>query len=589
MQIGTRNNKTPTGHGDARGSNTITAAGGAVQSLGLLAALSHLRPPPPQAGTALLFLLLPLPIPPAPMRASDSSASSSSAAAMPARHKKRRFTREQLLEHIEILGAISAPLPPTLPPSPPASRTSSPAPGSKRKHASDPDKDADKPKRPRTTIPNGAAPTDRPRQSQPQHRPTNLRTDSAEDGEVRDDAPRPSTTTAATTTATAAAAISSPPSTNALAPIRRPRRGKFDKARVDTMYQNLYGAARLLKYSSEARLHSTYPVSAPEHKPLPNPPPPDSTYHQHGGMIARLEGLDALICFTYASWARDMLRKGCDRKAWEGVLGLMGWWTSRWAPSDSVGERERALLGVIYMLQGFIMGRMVTFANQYTLMPELNKLKTRQEQLAAEAAALAAQSLPFGTNASTPPMLPSPAGTNSANSTPNVKPQQQGPGTSSSGSSLAAPGGAKEPHPAASIAAARLQAAPPATNPVDVPVPVQASFLSTLREHADQDQRARECLMKAQMVLTLPTLLQHFPKTFSRVVHTTLSAADEHEPDIDDDDGELYWPGQAITGEGIGWVCLMGKAMLREIGREYGYMGLSGAVPKPASNAVPKP
>jgi hypothetical protein len=244
------------------------------------------------------------------------------------------------------------------------------------------------------------------------------------------------------------------------------------------------------------------------------------------------------------------------------------------------------------MLQGFIVGRMLAFANQYTIVPELNRLKTRQEQLAAEAAALSAQSQPFGANgnlkASTPPMLPSPAsiGTGSANSTPNAKPSPGAGGPGAGSGSGSGPGsgsgsGAASGSTPSSIAAARLQAAPPATNPADVPVPVQLSFLATVRDHAWQEQQARELLAKAQAPLALPTLRQHFPKTFARMVHTTLGAAEEHEPDLEDDDGELFWPGQALTGEGIGWVCLMGRAMLREIGREYGYQGLSGAVPKP--------
>ena len=60
------------------------------------------------------------------------------------------------------------------------------------------------PKRPRTSSTH----TDRPRQSH-SHRPTNVRTDSAEDGELRDDPSQPAATIPAL----------------AFAPMRRPRRG----------------------------------------------------------------------------------------------------------------------------------------------------------------------------------------------------------------------------------------------------------------------------------------------------------------------------------------------------------------------------
>jgi len=62
---------------------------------------------------------------------------------------------------------------------------------------------------------------------------------------------------------------------------------------------------------------------------------------------------------------------------------------------------------------------------------------------------------------------------------------------------------------------------------------------------------------------------------------STLTPQDEHEPDMEDDEGELLWPGQCVTGEGIGWVCLMGRAMVKEFGKEFGYRGIDGIIPKP--------
>lgn len=68
------------------------------------------------------------------------------------------------------------------------------------------------------------------------------------------------------------------------------------------------------------------------------------------------------------------------------------------------------------------------------------------------------------------------------------------------------------------------------------------------------------------------------------MIHSTFSSHDEHEPDIEDDDGELFWPGQLVTGQGLGWVCTMGKAMIKELGKEFGYRGIDGIIPKPPNS-----
>ena len=88
-------------------------------------------------------------------------------------------------------------------------------------------------------------------------------------------------------------------------------------------------------------------------------------------------------------------------------------------------------------------------------------------------------------------------------------------------------------------------------------------------------------MKKSQETLTLPILREHFPKTFARMVFSTLAYDEEHEPEFEDEEGELFWPDQCITGEGLGWVCLMGKAMISEFGKEIGYLGKEGIVPKP--------
>lgn len=92
-------------------------------------------------------------------------------------------------------------------------------------------------------------------------------------------------------------------------------------------------------------------------------------------------------------------------------------------------------------------------------------------------------------------------------------------------------------------------------------------------------------MTESQRTLTLPIMAKHFPRTFARMMYTSLSASDEIEPDIEDEEGELFWPGQLVAGEGIGWVCTMGKAMIKEFAKGYGYVGLEGVIPKPAQGA----
>ena len=92
-------------------------------------------------------------------------------------------------------------------------------------------------------------------------------------------------------------------------------------------------------------------------------------------------------------------------------------------------------------------------------------------------------------------------------------------------------------------------------------------------------------MRQSQTLLTLRTLSDHFPTTFTRIIHSSLSHNQEYEPDIEDEEGELFWPAAPSTGEGLGWVCLVGKAMIKEFGRDIGYMGYDGVVPKPESSS----
>ena len=220
------------------------------------------------------------------------------------------------------------------------------------------------------------------------------------------------------------------------------------------------------------------------------------------------------------------------------------------------------------------------------------------EKAEMNGSAVAAGQLPLGSQA-TPQMLPSPASiapANSANSTPITNSAGGTPNTDSSSATLVASQSSNLPRSAQPTQTAlpphlvahvpnTSDGRAPSTNMIAAAAKATASFgptfTFTLKEQSGGIVSAGHCMEQAQKFLTLPILARHYPTTFARMVGTSLSAHEEHEPDIEDEEGELFWPGQCVTGEGLGWVCLMGKAMVKEIGRDFGYIGLAGVVPKP--------
>lgn len=212
--------------------------------------------------------------------------------------------------------------------------------------------------------------------------------------------------------------------------------------------------------------------------------------------------------------------------------------------------------------------------------------------------------LQTGKSQGTPPMLPSPASiapTNSANSTPTNR------DGSTPNTAARPPSATRNPPPQQS----RPQV-PPKPNPPFFPLmprrvregpaapplsyleaaskvtePIDVNMIWSLKDLMTTFRSSASSMSEAQQTLNLATLARHFPTTFSRMVSSTLSPTEEHEPDFEDEEGELFWPGQLVTGEGLGWVCLMGKAMIKEFGKAYGYKGLDGVVPKPSD--APKP
>ncbi|EMD32060.1 hypothetical protein CERSUDRAFT_108989 [Gelatoporia subvermispora B] len=497
------------------------------------------------------------------------------------RARKRKLLREHLVLTLETLGTLQPP--PTLP-SPPASRSGSPQPGTKRRPPADIERGQTK--KPRTSV---AAPS----QPRPPVVTTYLRSEPSEEGELHEDPPAPAPVPApapgpapapapAPASASAPAPVAAPPTTPVYrnpppqapldVPVRRPRRGRPTSQYWDELSNKFHLHGRALKYSGTARIWSTYPTTHKDYHPLTDPPPVGSMYHKYGHLIARLELLDALSCFAYGFWCRDMQRGARNLHSWRSITGYLGYCRERWASEDITDECERAFLGLVWLLEGFIHTRIYVTEAKLVAEDCAGQLM-RLRALAEAEAARVSSTQSVSPTVQPPAMLPSPV-TDSANSTPTNR-STDTPDASSSRTAPPAP----PPRP------------PPQRSgdpwaPENLPdshhtIPIHAAAIASRHLVASSVGTARIAFQQAQRYITLPLLAKHYPRTFARMVHSSLAATDEHEPDMDDTEGELFWPGLNGTGEGIAWVCLMTKAMISEFSSRCGYMGFEGVVPKP--------
>lgn len=252
-----------------------------------------------------------------------------------------------------------------------------------------------------------------------------------------------------------------------------------------------------------------------------------------------------------------------------------------------------------WMIEGFIHARKVAYSTRQYLNPAIDKVfETARTDIAtaitaAEAKMVTDPKTGLLKSQATPPMLPSPASiapANSANSTPTNR-DGSTPSTNGARSvSILSTYTDREPQgppiPPRLLSPQYTQSGLPipphvTTAANSITVPIGPQFIGGLKDLKSSIAISSNAMSNSQQTLTLPIVARLFPTTFARMIHTSLGPLDEHEPDIEDDEGELFWPGQCVNGEGLGWVCLMGRAMIREFGKEYGYKGIDGIVPKP--------
>lgn len=230
------------------------------------------------------------------------------------------------------------------------------------------------------------------------------------------------------------------------------------------------------------------------------------------------------------------------------------------------------------MIEGFIYGRQFLYATKSLDQrhEQMQQMLRRAQEEKRRVAATPPQ-VSIG-SAGTPPMLPSPA-----NSTP-TNPRENG-----------TPNGANGPNTSGSSVHSQNAGPPPSIPPrlkqndppVHVTIPVDSEYVHRSKQHSGDIIRASHCALEAQKSITLPILAKHYPRTFSRMINSSYSPQEEFEPDIEDEEGELLWPGQLSTGEGLGWLCMMGKSMIKEFGKPLGYTGLDGIIPKPRPAETP--
>ncbi|KIY67169.1 hypothetical protein CYLTODRAFT_454718 [Cylindrobasidium torrendii FP15055 ss-10] len=377
--------------------------------------------------------------------------------------------------------------------------------------------------------------------------------------------------------------------------IHRIRRGIPPTSQFSALHIAVHNSARRLKYSGDSRFLSSHAPSNREYRPLANPPPTNSAYYKHSAIIARIEQVDALIRFSYALWAKDYSRPNQYDDSWNTMKDYHAFCRSRWQSEGASSDAEKAILGLIIMLDGYITGRKNRNATRKLHFDIDPLVKSVQQQTKAK---LSSSSPAPPKPADQMQMLPSPASSgapNSANSTPtnrqsiivmpaSAPPRPSGQQDQQLHISLL-PSEYHTKNTNKSIPQEVYDAANNAT------VTYGPRVLSRVREVVDTAVYEMNALGTSSQTLNLNILEQHFPRTYARM-GDHLKAHEDYEPDFDDEECVLRWPHAGYVEvdkrkvDGLGWACLLGHSMLLEFGSRFGYIGLKGAVLKPSDPEV---
>lgn len=113
------------------------------------------------------------------------------------------------------------------------------------------------------------------------------------------------------------------------------------------MHDEYHTRGRAYKYSGDARFWSTYPASHKHFKALVHPPPSGSPYHTYGGLMSRLELVDALLHFVYSLWVQDFARNRCAATNWTSIFQFLDWTKDKWMQESTIGVREKMFVGLL--------------------------------------------------------------------------------------------------------------------------------------------------------------------------------------------------------------------------------------------------
>lgn len=106
--------------------------------------------------------------------------------------------------------------------------------------------------------------------------------------------------------------------------------------------------ARKFKHSGFARYAALLPPLHREYRPLSAPLPLAGTpYAVHQALFGRLEMLEAVLGFVYATWNKERSSpRGLDDMDWAQMRNFIDWCRIKW-DGTTYGDAERAFVGLM--------------------------------------------------------------------------------------------------------------------------------------------------------------------------------------------------------------------------------------------------
>lgn len=59
--------------------------------------------------------------------------------------------------------------------------------------------------------------------------------------------------------------------------------------------------------------------------------------------------MDSLVCFAFAMWNRDYVRRHCNRDNWATIEAFLAWCKNKWHNEEGIDDSEKAFLGLMYV------------------------------------------------------------------------------------------------------------------------------------------------------------------------------------------------------------------------------------------------